>query len=414
MELSPCMYCPYMQEIESDSEIKTYSSSQWTVKEIFEIDHNWDCYKLTHKDELRSVEIAEVEKMLGCNDASRGYFIYHCQNCGLFLHIGFGCRSRLCSCCGKHYTDQWADKLPNKMFDVSHRHIVMGVPPSLWAIMEADRSFWKIFMDSAISTFNEVLSRKKRNDLRVGAIIVLHPYSRDLSFKPHLHLLVTEGGFDGNGIFVSEYFFPAKLMRMTWQRNVLEGFKKALPATEYNRRFIKGFYERYSEGFYVYLPAECRIRNRREISAYVARYVRHPAIANSRISGYDGKYVYYWYVDNNNNRHDCNMEVFDFIKAIIRHIPEKRFKMIRYYGAYARGLKGRYADYLIKQYDQQSIIQRTLDDFNRSRKVYCPNCGHLMEFIVWLDKPPPYSPENRFEFSEHITDWTWLAQRMPA
>jgi hypothetical protein len=29
----------------------------------------------------------------------------------------------------------------------------------------------------------------------------------------------------------------------------------------------------------------------------VARYVRHPAIANSRICGYNGKEVTFWYVD---------------------------------------------------------------------------------------------------------------------
>ena len=155
-----------MQETITEAEIKTYSSSHWTVKDIFEIDHNWDCYKSMHKDELRPIEVSEVEKMLGCNDASKGYFVYHCPNCDTYVNVGYGCRGRLCSNCGKYYTDRWANELPQKMFDVSHRHIIMGIPPPLWSIMENDRSFLKIYMDSAIATFNEVLSRKKRKNLR--------------------------------------------------------------------------------------------------------------------------------------------------------------------------------------------------------------------------------------------------------
>ncbi|MEA2074602.1 MAG: transposase [Euryarchaeota archaeon] len=47
----------------------------------------------------------------------------------------------------------------------------------------------------------------------------------------------------------------------------------------------------YLEGFYVHAPEESRITSRHRIARYVARYVRHPAIANSRICGYNGREV---------------------------------------------------------------------------------------------------------------------------
>jgi len=43
------------------------SSPQFTVKDIFLDNHNWDIYRFQHKDDLRQVEIEEVEKMLSCN-----------------------------------------------------------------------------------------------------------------------------------------------------------------------------------------------------------------------------------------------------------------------------------------------------------------------------------------------------------
>ena len=70
---------------------------------------------------------------------------------------------------------------------------------------------------------------------------------------------------------------------------------------------------------------------------YIGRYLGRPVIATSRIDSYDGDNVTFHY-----NRHEDDKYVvetipaIDFIKRLIRHIPEKHFKMIRYGGIYAR------------------------------------------------------------------------------
>lgn len=57
----------------------------------------------------------------------------------------------------------------------------------------------------------------------------------------------------------------------------------------------------------------------------------------SRIDHYDGDFVTFHY-----NRHEDDqyveetLPVMDFIKRLIKHIPEKHYKMIRYGGLYAR------------------------------------------------------------------------------
>jgi len=83
------------------------SNPQFSVKDIFLDNHNWDVYKRQHKDDLRQVEIDEVGKMLSCKDGSRGFFVYYYPNCMDSRIVYFGCNSRLCSCCGKNYTDKW-------------------------------------------------------------------------------------------------------------------------------------------------------------------------------------------------------------------------------------------------------------------------------------------------------------------
>ncbi|NAS89303.1 hypothetical protein C4E24_06145 [ANME-1 cluster archaeon AG-394-G21] len=48
------------------------------------------------------------------------------------------------------------------------------------------------------------------------------------------------------------------------------------------------------------------------------------------------KTVTFWYVDREGKKHFVTMAVREFIKALIPHIPDRNFKMIRHYGAYSR------------------------------------------------------------------------------
>ena len=74
----------------------------------------------------------------------------------------------------------------------------------------------------------------------------------------------------------------------------------------------------------------------------MARYVRHPAIANGRIIKYNKENVTFFYEDNEKNKIIIKKSVFDFIQSLIQHTPPKQFKMIRYYGAYSRNQKRNY------------------------------------------------------------------------
>ena len=134
-----------------------------TVKRIFNDNGNWEQFSLDHKDVLRTVEIEEVNKMLLCKDKSRGYFTYRCECCGEFKTVYFGCNSRICTDCGKNYTDKWAKSLKKAMFNVPHRHAVLTIPEMLRYTIEQNRSLLKVLMDAAIEAINDTISLKYRN-----------------------------------------------------------------------------------------------------------------------------------------------------------------------------------------------------------------------------------------------------------
>ncbi len=392
-----------MQAKISSPDLKTSRSTELSVKAIFLDNHNWETYYYINKDRIRDVELEEVQKMLGCRDGGRGFFVFWCHTCKEPRFVYFGCNSRICTSCGKSYTDKWAKSLSRAMFDVTHRHVVLTIPDVLWPIIGEDRRLWKVLMDAAIQVINETFSEILKREIQAGAIVVLHPFSRNLGFNSHLHVLMTEGGFDREGRFIPKAYIPFKLLRMKWKYQVLTRLKEALSETPGMSGFIDGMFNMYLEGFYIHTPKESRITSKRQIAKYIARYVRHPA-ADYRLSWYDGENVSFWYTDNEEVKHYRTMKVFEFMDAILQHIPDRQFKMIRYYGAYCRKWKGRYAHYLA----QRSITQTKLSDFPRKGVYRCPVCGSIMTLEMYFPKGPP----EEMDFGSKIEDWTYICPRL--
>ena len=368
-------------------------NSSLSVKQI--LASSWESYILTH--EVADYQIKEVERSLSCYGYNNGCFVFYCKHCDEYIFQSYGCNSRLCSCCGKRYADQWSLSLSKAMFPVPHRHIVFSIPPELWGFLR-DKSLWKDYMDCAITCFNNYLPKmlkkmlRKTYNLDIGLICILHPFGKDMKFHPHLHLLISEGGFDKNGNFIKVNYFPAEAFRRCWQYVVLDKFQElGLPI-----KLATSMYNEYPKGFYVWVHKRGRIKHPKLVARYVGRYVRHPAIANRRITYFDGNIVKFYY-DDEGQIVDVVMTTVQFITALIQHVPPPHFKMVRYYGAYSRRRKGYFG-----AKTQSGIKQLTLYRFGLIKPILCPICHREVEFVWYLKKPPPEEMKSQQELIQYI------------
>lgn len=166
-----------------------------------------------------------------------------------------------------------------------------------------------------------------------GFIMVLHTFGRDLKWNPHINCLISEGGFSDDGFWRNIHYFDYTFLRNAFRTALLDLLQQKLDPSF---KTVKALcYSEHKHGFYVYdKPNKC---DQKTVIKYIGRYLGRPVIATSRINHYDGRQVTFHY-----NRHEDEQYVqetipaIDFIKRLIRHIPEKHFKMIRYGGLYAR------------------------------------------------------------------------------
>lgn len=369
------LYIRTTQIIKRCKRIKPFLS----VKTIFE--DAWENYVEMFGNDLRQVEIEEVGKMLSCKGLKRGYFEYKCDACNTVVTVPFGCNSRLCSCCGKRYADKWADKIAKTTIKgVEYRHLTFSMPDILWPYFWKNMKLYKVAMDAVAKTIQDVFSKVAKKEIVAGIIETLHPFKRDIAFDPHVHAIATYGGFDKSNKFTRlGYYINYDVLHKKWQYYLLTSLSNHVP-----QQIIDFCFNNYPNGFMAYLRPD-KIWGGKKLARYIARYIRHPAIANSRIISYENRIVKFYYDDHKKKRHYVKMRVEQFIASIIQHVPEKNMRLIRYYGAHSRNQIR-----IMKKHFNQSVIDDYFD-FKSGEKmvIYCPNCFERMRFVKY--KPPDKS-----------------------
>lgn len=89
-------------------------------------------------------------------------------------------------------------------------------------------------------------------------------------------------------------------------------------------------YREHMKGFYVFVkPNKC---DPKTVIKYIGRYLGRPIIATSRIDKYDDEFVTFHYIRHEDEKYiEETILAMEFIERLIKHIPEKRFKIIRYF-----------------------------------------------------------------------------------
>ncbi len=308
---------------------------QGILKKIFE--QHWMDFEASHQ--VRGVVSSEINKMLRCRDMNEGYTEYRCPECDERKYVIFTCKSRFCTSCGKKSTENWVDELSNELINVPHRHMVFTIPEKLRNVFLWDRKLLKILSDSAAETIISYFwERSKKQKPTPGIVCTIHTFGRDLKWNPHVHALVTEGVLRKDKQWKVVNYFHYEMLRKRWQHILLTKLKKKLPNTPQIKRLINEMYHGQKDGFYVH--AKNRMTNAKGAARYIGRYVSRPAIAESRRISFDDKFVKFWYeTHQEKKRVDVVLPVFEFIGKLIRHIPERQFKMVRHYGIYSRRRK---------------------------------------------------------------------------
>lgn len=367
------------------------------LQEIFRDNYEIIQYTLHPRD----VVMESIDKMINCGDPSFGGAMYGCTHCGNLKFVPFRCHSKFYPSCGAKYCNDRATAMSFKLIKCHHRHCVFTIDEELRHFFLEDRSLLNCLFSAVRSVvLNMFYKANKSKNFVPGVVCVLHTFGRPLEWNPHIHCLITEGGFSDDGFWRNVKHFNYTYLRKAFQTALLNELEKQIGPSF--KKVKAAIYKKDKNGFYVY--AKPTLTDPSTVSQYISRYLGRPVIGLSRIDSYDGESVTFHY-----NRHEDNVYVektlpaIDFIKLLIQHIPEKHFKMTRYYGLYARNRElDKSLNRLIPKTKHKIIL-----DSNTWRNrialsfgydpIQCPNCKKKMELLDLYYKHTKVSLDELYE-----------------
>lgn len=323
-----------------------------------------------------------IDRMIHCHDPSFGGAFFGCPHCGNLKFVPFSCKSRFCPSCGNMYNQKRAFRMSCKLVSCNHRHCVFTIPEELRIFFLNDRSLLNCLFHSVRDVILRMFFKLNKSEhFTPGFICVLHTFGRDLKWNPHIHALISEGGAGNFTPWRPNTHFDYNFLRLAFRKVLLDQLSLKLGPS-----FMKlknQIYKDHPEGFYV--RAKPNLCSPDITIKYISRYLGRPVIATSRIDAYDGDSVTFHY-----QRHEDHKMVteyipaIDFIKRLIVHIPDRHFKMVRYYGIYAKHHKQEKNLRKCLSHQKRQYLSRLLDWRNSILLTFgydplrCSECGTSM------------------------------------
>ena len=317
----------------------------------------WDAFAA--KFGVSNHQYNTVQHIRNCRTSRLKYHIEYCSNkdCDYRTPAYNSCRDRNCPKCLNSKRMKWVHDRLLELLPIPYFHAVFTMPHSfLTFILYNPALVFDLFFKAAAYTMNAFARKAKYLGADIGFYGILHTWGQTLAYHPHIHFIVTGGGFSNGDEnwqrlpYQEKFIFPVKTMSRLMRRKFVELLKQAWQKEElrYPARIAQLESEDYFDEFcrdiskktwYIY--AKPPFSGPEKVIEYFSRYTHRVAIANGRLLAIDNDRVSFTYRDyhDDNRIKVMSLSADRFIQRFLRHILPAGFKKIRHHGIFSPGCR---------------------------------------------------------------------------
>jgi hypothetical protein len=272
-----------------------------------------------------------LEDIARCMTVALGGHRYRCCDCGDEFWICHGCRNRSCPKCHGRQMQDWLDHRRAELLPCDYFHLVATVPEELRHAFLSDQKFmYSLLMKIVAGVVADLAKDSKRVGAVPGILMVLHTWTAQMSYHPHVHLLVTAGGVTDDGLHwrtpPGKFLVPVKALSRVIAARFRDALARqkphvfcALPKKIWRRAWCS-YCQHYGHG-------------KDSVLRYLGRYVFRIALTNTRILDMDDTHITFRYKDRQAGRwRTCRLTGVEFLRRFLMHVLPKGFHKVRYYG----------------------------------------------------------------------------------
>jgi hypothetical protein len=130
--------------------------------------------------------------ILACRTDQLGGHLWRCTGCSAEIPSYHGCGNRSCPKCHRDQTADWLAARSAEMLPTGHFHVTVTVPEELRDVLRRHQQIGYGVLMSAAAALVELARDPRYVGGTLGVLAVLHTWTQQLHYHPHVHCLVAE------------------------------------------------------------------------------------------------------------------------------------------------------------------------------------------------------------------------------
>jgi len=224
---------------------------------------------------------------------------------------------------------------------------------------------------------------------KIGAVGVLHTWTRDLFYHPHVHYIVTGGGLSEDARWLQsrqDFLVHVKPLSILFRAKFRDLLKQSDLFHLLDQQVWRKDWVVHSQP----------VGSGQAAFKYLAPYIFRVAISNRRILALEDGQVTFSYKDSATDQtRFSTISAGEFIRRFLQHVLPKGFVKVRYYGLLSAANR-----HLLDQARQALntvAVQSNPSNADRQQKdpvdpPRCPKCGTILRLLERLEPKTRWPP----------------------
>src|SRR5712691_4800191 len=295
------------------------------VADIFRL-HGPD-YRAQFGNQMLPSHRRAMQDIETCRTASLGGQLYYCAQCDEQRYSYHSCKNRHCPKCQNDQANDWLKEQQSLLLPVTHFLVTFTLPAELRALARSNqKTIYNLLFRASAAALLQLAQDPRCVGARLGMVGVLHTWTRQLLYHPHVHYIVTGGGLTADGRWRSsrpDFLVPVKALSRIFRAK----FRDLLQKTELFALVEARVWRK------DWVVHSAPVGSGEQAFKYLAPYIFRVAISNNRLRKLEHGNVTFAFKESASEQlQHCTITAAEFIRRFLQHVLPPRFIKVRYYG----------------------------------------------------------------------------------
>jgi len=357
------------------------------IADIFRI--HGAAYRAKFGDRMPASHLHAMQDIEQCRTEALGGQLFYCEPCQQYHYSYHSCKNRHCPKCQNDQAEVWLHHHKRFLLPLTHFLVTFTLPDPLRALARRNqKSLYNILFRTSSEALQALALDPRFIGGRIGMVGVLHTWTRDLLYHPHIHYIVPGGGLSGDDTWRpsrQDFLCHVKPLSVLFRAKFRDQLKKTdlFPLVD-------------EPVWKIDWVVHCQpVGSGEHAFRYLAPYIFRVAISNNRILTLEDGHVTFQYKDSASaQRKTCPLTAEEFLRRFLQHILPDGFVKVRYYGLLNpknRHLLNRARALLTATATQPTPILHPLVK-QPTAAPRCPHCGSSLILVQTLRPQSRWPP----------------------